>query len=124
MTGPYRLLAHLDDHGAGWGTARWTPAGGELGPASHRPDRVPPSLVVEAMAQCAGMVLGREEGDRWLLAGVDACDVEPADWDVAVEVRAEVLRRSGTACRVRVTARSGDRGIGGATVLMARLRLP
>ncbi len=120
----YRLFPRLDVHGHGCGEVTWTPTGGELGPADRRPDRVPGTLALEAMAQCGGMVLGREEGDRWLLVGVDGCTVEALVWDRPLVVRAEVTRRGAAACRLGASVHDGEREVAAARLLMARLRVP
>lgn len=124
MSAPYRLVTRPVRNGPDRAEATWTPTGGELGPVADRPPRVPGCLFVEAMAQCAGMLLGDELGDRWMLAGVDACRVDPSHWGQAVDVSVRIERGSGAAARVRASASAQGREVACATLLMARLRLP
>ena len=127
MTAPYRLvtaLAWCDDARA---TASWRPDGGELGVAGEagRPPLVPGVLVLEALAQCAGLLLGRAgaAGGAWLLSGVEGARFGALGWGEDVELECAVARRSGRAATIDATATGAAGGACGARILMVRVDL-
>jgi hypothetical protein len=104
MSAPYRLVTHLSRCDVTSAGAVWRPHGGELGPAGEeeRPDEVPGALVLEALAQCAGLMLGRDEADGavWMLSGVDGARFGPVRWGEDVALGCVLVRRSGPAAVV------------------------
>jgi len=83
-----------------------------------------PLLMVEAMAQGAGIVLAAREPalrDRSaMLAAIDQCDVAGvARAGDVLEVEIDVLRRYSTVARVRGRARVGDRPCVTAAITLA-----
>ncbi len=81
-----------------------------MGDATGRPGTVPPFLVLEAMAQAAGLLMNASHGERWLLAGIVRADVGTPVWDVPTTLRCRAGRRRGRFARVHVEA---DHGVGG-----------
>jgi len=125
MTGPYRMIRAVRAEGDGIGTTSWTPSGGEMGHVGTRPSHVPAFLVVEALAQCAGITLNRSAGERWLLAGIADADVAPIPWDEAVALTATVTGRRQRFATVDVVARDTDgRVVGAAELRMAAFATP
>lgn len=105
MTGaPYLVVRSVERTGPDSGRAEWTPTGRELGAAQARPTSVPLFLLVEAMAQTAGMTLGPSEGRRWLLAEVsDAAMTTAPAWDALLTAEATIQSRRGRFVTVDVT---------------------
>ncbi len=120
MSGPYRMVGTITPMRGG-GEAVWTPSGEEMGDAAVRPAAVPPFLVLEAMAQTAGLVLNAAHGERWLLAGIDGADVGTPSWDSPTTLRCTEGERRGRFAHVRVEADHGTGGTSTAGLLMAVL---
>jgi 3-hydroxymyristoyl/3-hydroxydecanoyl-(acyl carrier protein) dehydratase len=126
MTDSYRLVTELtgfDDDGA---EASWCPAGGELGPAplAQRPSTVPGTLVLEAMAQCAGVFLQRTDttpGSHWMLTGIDNVDVDTIAWGAKLTLGCELRKRAARAAVLTVSATAFDGEVCHATIMMHRL---
>lgn len=117
MSGPYRMV-HAISSTADGGIATWIPKGDEMGEAGRRPGTVPRFLVLEAMAQSAGLLLNARHGERWLLAGIDHADVAEPAWNVPTTVRCSGGERRGRFARVHVEA---DHGAGGTSVADLRM---
>jgi 3-hydroxymyristoyl/3-hydroxydecanoyl-(acyl carrier protein) dehydratase len=113
MTPPYRLVTHLSRCDGLRAEASWRPHGGELGAAQQRdrPAEVPGALVLEALTQCAGLMLCRDEPDgaMWMLSGVDGARFGPVPWGEDVGLGCVLVRRSGPAAVVdaRATVAAG-----------------
>lgn len=124
--GPFRLVTELTRCGVEGAEARWRPTGRELGPpaGAPRPLGVPCTLVIEALAQTAGLFLQRTHaspGTHWMLTGVDDADVDHIDWDGEVILACTVHRRS-TRAAVLIASAATDQGeVCHATILMIRV---
>lgn len=84
-------------------TCVWRPTGRELGaaPPMHR---IPPFLVLEAMARCAGELLRRDDGREWMIAGVDDADLAPVATGADVTLTCRVVHRARGSARVTASA--------------------
>ncbi len=96
---PFRLVTKLCGCDGERAEARWRPTCGELGAAGRheRPPHVPSILVLEALVQCAGLLLQETDGgpdSYWMLSGVDDADLVQIDWDDEVALACTVQRRS------------------------------
>jgi len=127
MTAPYRLVTDLARCDGISAKAVWRPGGGELGAAREgdRPDLAPGALVLEALAQCAGLMLGRDEADGavWMLSGVDGARFGPVRWGEDVALGCVLVRRSGPAAVVDVGATVAAGPACEARLLMVRREL-
>jgi 3-hydroxymyristoyl/3-hydroxydecanoyl-(acyl carrier protein) dehydratase len=88
-----------------------------------------PFLIVEAMAQGAGIVLAHQEpalrARGAMLAAVDRCDVTgPAGVGDCLEIEVTVVRRYGDMARVKAHARVGDRTCATASLTLALAPAP
>lgn len=110
MSGGYRMVPSVRLTEDGTGVARWTPAGDEMGATGWRAPRVAGFLVMEAMAQCAGLLLNASSGGRWLLAAVGHADIPPFRWDVPVTLTATAGVRRGRFADVSVAAAADGGG--------------
>ena len=113
----------MDVEHTGIGRACWRPRGDELGPADARPVIVPPSLVLDALAHCAGMALPSHPGRRWALAGVDDAAFADADWGETLRLEAVVRNHRDDAATLDVTATGSAGIVCRAKILMAAIRL-
>lgn len=91
-----------------------------VGPAGE----LSPTLLVEAMAQGAGIVLGSQEPELRrhgaVLAAIDHCDVTDAvRVGDALEVEIEVVRRYARMARIRARATVGGRRCANAVLTLA-----
>ncbi len=122
---PFRLVAELTRCGAEGAEARWRPTGGELGTVPRpRPQHVPSSLVLEALVECAGLLLQHIDGTPsmyWLLSGVDAADFAPTAWDHEIGLTCALLRRSSRAATLTVEATHDGHAVCHAQILMVRV---
>jgi hypothetical protein len=119
VTTAFRLIdeiTRVDDDAA---SAVWTPTGRELGGDGGH---VVPALVLEAMAQCAGMLLHETLGGRWLLAGIDDAEVAPITAGEPIVVSAVLTDRPGRHARLCARAQRDGRMAGAARLLMTPLR--
>ena len=83
-----------------------------------------PTLLVEAMAQGAGIVLGRQEPELRargaVLAAIDHCDVTGSGGiGAALEVAITVVRRYAGMARIRASASVGTRSCATAALTLA-----
>ena len=123
---PFRFVTHLTRCDAEGAEAQWRPTGREFGPPTgdDRPAQVPGTLVIEALAQCAGLFLQgthASSGTYWMLTGVDDADVDRIGWDSAVTLACTVRRRT-TRAAVLTASAATDRGeVCHATILMVRV---
>lgn len=125
-TAPFLLVTELtwwDDEGAG---AQWCPTGREFGPSSEadRPSRVPGTLVLEALTQCAGLFLRQTHtspGSSWMLTGVDDSDVDHLRWGRELTLTCTVRRRSAHAAVLAVSAATEKGEVCHAMILMHRV---
>lgn len=107
--------------------AVWQPIGAELGPADghNRPRHVPGTLVLEALAQCAGLFLRRTdeppETSHWMLTGVDNADVDVVSWDFPLTLTCTIQKRGASAAVLNVNAASHLGEVCHATILMHRV---
>lgn len=107
--------------------ALWQPSGDELGTtAGHsRPRRVPGTLVLEALAQCAGLFLRRTaeppDESHWMLTGVDNADVDDVSWDFALTLTCTLQKRGTSAAVLSVNAAAHQGEVCHATILMHRV---
>ncbi len=119
---PYRLIHNVElvtDEAA---TAKWTPTGRELGGHVAAP-MVPGFLVLEACAQCAGLLLTASDVDRasrWLLGGIDTATLTDVVVGVGIVFDCHVINRSTGSARVVVKALRQDEVVARATLLMTR----
>ena len=122
MSSAYRLVDALDWRSGDRGGASWRAWGAEIGGrrvGGGRPETVPPVLIVEALAQCAGLLLHDDaRAGVWLLAGIDEARFAPLGWGVSVTVECAVTGRTGAVATV-----DGSAVAGGVTVCDARLLL-
>lgn len=128
MAGSFRFVTELTGHDADGGVAAWSPSGEEFGPlsAAPLPSKVPGTLVIEAMSQCAGLFLQLTHevpGTAWMLTGVDDADVDHAEiaWGAEVTLLCAVHKRSARAAVLAVSAESHQGEVGHATILMHRI---
>lgn len=123
MRSSYRMVAAVDLVDGDVAFAHWRPSGCELGDAARLPPEVPPWLMLEALAQCAGLTLrardGRPDG-HWLLGAVNDARFGAAPWEAELELRCEIVRGSGRAASVEVSARSPAGKVCAARLLMVR----
>ena len=115
----FRLIAALTEWTADRGAALWRPADVDLG--GERPPRVPGALLLEALVQCAGMVLQQTDPDPtvfWMLAGVDDADVGVVAWHDEVIVDCTIRQRLQRAATVDANAVARDHLVCRAALLM------
>lgn len=122
---PLRLVTELTQCDAKRAEARWRPNGGEFGtPAGYqRPSQVPGILVLEALAQCAGLLLQQTDvtpDTHWLLSGVDDADVNRIGWGDEVALACTLQRRSSRAAKLTATAATPQGEVCQAKILMVR----
>jgi hypothetical protein len=125
-SGPFRLITELTRCDAEGAEARWRPTGGEFGllTGAPRPSQVPATLVLEALAQCAGLFLQRTHASAstyWMLTGVDGADVDHIEWDGEVTLACSVHKRSTRAAVLTVSAATEQGEVCHATILMHRI---
>lgn len=120
MTTPYQLIDQIAVDPQGGCAATWTPSGLELGRGAPC---TPASLVLEASAQCAGMLLHHLEGGRWLLAGIDDAVVTPLVVGEPILITAVVERQTHGLARVVCRAERAGALVGRATLLMSCTRV-
>lgn len=114
----------MDVEHTGVGRACWRPRGDELGPAVNLPETVPPSLVLDALAHCAGMALPRAAGLCWALAGVDGATFAEARWGTVLRLEAAVVQQRDAVARLDVSA-AGPEGVAcSARILMIAIPVP
>ncbi len=118
-----RELVWCNDEGA---EAVWRPTGDELGPlvGADRPPSIPGTLLLEALAQCAGLCLQRTHGtpgSHWMLTGVDDADVDHIGWGIRITLTCMVYKRSTRAAVLIVSAATGQGEVCHATILMHRI---
>ncbi len=81
-----------------------------MGERGWRAPDVAGFLVMEAMAQCAGLLLNASSGGRWLLVAVGHADIPRFSWDVSVTLTATVGVRRGRFADVSVAAAADGGG--------------
>lgn len=113
----------MDVEHIGIGRACWRPRGDELGPADARPATVPPSLVLDALAHCAGMALPSHAGRRWALAGIDDAEFAGTGWGETLRLEAAVRNHRDDAATLDVTATGPAGTVCRARILMAAIKL-
>lgn len=101
----FRLEIAFGDDAA---TCVWRPTGRELG-AAPPVQRIPPFLVLEAMARCAGELLNRHDGRDWMIAGVDDADLAPVATGAEVMLTCRVVHRARGSARVTASASPASR---------------
>ncbi len=123
MTTPYRFIHEVQLGPDATATATWTPTGCELGGDIASPT-VPGFLVLEACAQCAGLLLSASDADRasrWLLGGIDDATLADGVVGVGITIDCRLIHRSSGSARVVVNAFRRDVAVARATLLMTRL---
>jgi hypothetical protein len=116
----FRLIADLTHWSADTGAARWRP--GDLDLGAERPPTVPGILVLEALVQCAGLLLQRTDPDPttfWMLVGVDDADVGVVQWDDEITMDCVIRQRTRRAATVVATAVARDLRVCRSGLLMA-----
>lgn len=122
MNGPFRLVERVEAREGPVATARWRPRGDELGPATP-PTTVPSVLILEALVQCAALLLRGESQtpDEWMLAGADAVEFSSSvDWGQEVTLCCRLERRRAMSATVLGVASAGSSTPCSARLLLTR----